>query len=34
MFTALEEQLGFRLQSQKVPAAVIILDHIETLIED
>jgi len=29
LFTALEEQLGLKLEAKKVPADVIVIDHIE-----
>lgn len=29
IFTALEEQLGLRLESQKIPLETIVIDHIE-----
>ena len=29
LFTALEETLGLRLQPQKVPAEIIVVDHVE-----
>jgi len=29
LFTALREQLGLRLESQKFPADVVVVDHIE-----
>ena len=29
LFTALQEQLGLRLESQKVPGVVIVVDHVE-----
>jgi uncharacterized protein (TIGR03435 family) len=29
LFTALQEQLGLRLESKKGPVSVIVIDHIE-----
>ena len=34
LFTALEEQLGLKLQPKKLPVPVLIIDHIEPLIEN
>ena len=30
LYTALEEQIGLKLEAAKAPAAVIVIDHIET----
>jgi uncharacterized protein (TIGR03435 family) len=29
LFTALEEQLGLRLESQKGPVEILVIDHVE-----
>ena len=29
LFTAIEEQLGLRLEAQKIPTAVLVIDHVE-----
>jgi uncharacterized protein (TIGR03435 family) len=31
IFTALEEQLGLRLESAKVPREFLVINHVETL---
>jgi uncharacterized protein (TIGR03435 family) len=34
LFTAVQEQLGLRLESTKVPVQVLVVDHIERPSED
>ena len=34
LFTALQEQLGLKLQSQKVPLQKFIIDHVERIPQD
>ena len=34
LFTALEEQLGLKLQPRKLPVPLLVIDHIEPLIEN
>jgi uncharacterized protein (TIGR03435 family) len=29
LFTAIQEQLGLRLEPQKIPAEVLVIDHVE-----
>jgi uncharacterized protein (TIGR03435 family) len=29
VFTAIEEQLGLKLESRKAPVAIIVIDHVE-----
>ena len=34
LFNALEDQLGLKLQPKKMPIPVVVIDHIEPLMED